>query len=128
TGFVDVRDVTDAMIALTNSEASNERFVVSSENMGYQQFLTKVATAYQTTPPRLKAGKFIIGVGWRLERLRYVLTRKEPRITKETARSSQNRSFFSSDKLKNHLQWKFIPIDQSVKETVAFFIQNKTVV
>lgn len=128
TGFVDVRDVTDAMIALTNSAASNERFVVSSENLNYQQFLTKVATAYQTTPPRQKAGKFIIGVGWRLERLRYFLTRKEPRITKETARSSQNRSFYSSNKLKEHLQWTFIPIDQSVKETVAFFIQNKTVV
>ncbi len=128
TGFVDVRDVTDAMIALTNSEACNERFVVSSENLNYEQFLTKVATAYHTTPPSMRAGRIIIGAGWRLERLRYLITRKEPRITKETARSSQNRSFYSSNKLKELLQWQFIPIDQSVTETVAFFIQNKTVV
>lgn len=126
TGFVDVRDVTGVMIALTNSDHTDERFVVSSENLTYQDFLTRVAQAYNTTPPNRKAGRYIIGAGWRLERLRYLLTGKEPRITKETARSSQNRSFYSSQKLKDQLQWQFIPIDQSINETVAFFRQHNT--
>lgn len=120
TGFVDVRDVVDTMIKLTNSDTENERFVINGENLSYKSFLSLVAEALKVKAPKFRANRWLVSLAWRYERLRYYLSRKEPRLTKETARTSQHQSVYSCSKLKNHLPIEYFTIKTSVSNTVKY--------
>ncbi|WP_430812657.1 MULTISPECIES: NAD-dependent epimerase/dehydratase family protein [unclassified Carboxylicivirga] len=99
TGFVDVRNVVEAMIGLTASDAHNERFIVNGHNLSYHELMNIAARIFQVKAPSIKANRLLTGIAWRIERLQYMLWRKAPKMTKETARSSQNRALYSTEKL-----------------------------
>ena len=117
TGFVDVRDVARCMVQLMESKITNERFLINSENFAYRNFFG-VANAYFNQPiPSIKASLFMSNVVWRLEKVRSFFSGSTPLITKETARSAHQQNFFSNKKIKEAIQFNFIPIEQSIKET-----------
>lgn len=120
TGFVDVRDVVDVMFQITNSEIENERFVINSENLSYKNFMSMVASALKVKAPKIRARRWLVSIAWRFERIRYYITRKEPRLTKETARTSQNQSVYSAEKLNKEWPMKYIPIKDSIDNTVNY--------
>nr|WP_319401068.1 NAD-dependent epimerase/dehydratase family protein [uncultured Carboxylicivirga sp.] len=120
TGFVDVRDVVKAMINVCNSDVVNERFIVNGENIAYKDFFTMGAKEFNSKPPKFRAGRILTGIAWRLERLKYYLLRIEPRFTKETARTSQNKSVYSNNKLKEVYPLKYIPIVESINNAANF--------
>ncbi len=120
TGFVDVRDVAAIMVKLMDSNIKNERYILNSENLSYKDFLTKIANNYGTSPPKYCAGKFVCDIAWRLEWLRSILTGSNPSMTRETARSANNLSFYSNKKIKDTLNYDFIPIDGAIANTCGF--------
>lgn len=120
TGYVDVRDVADIMIKLMNSDIKNERFILNSENISYRDVFTKISNCFDKAPPKYKAGKFLSEVAWRLERLKSMATGSKPLITKETARSANNKTFYSNQKIKNKLNYEFTPIDDAISNTCEF--------
>ena len=67
TGFVDVLDVANAMIALMNSDIMNERFIISNENISYKQLFYMIAAAFQKKPPHKKITPLMAALVWRLE-------------------------------------------------------------
>ncbi len=64
TGFVDVRDVSRAMILLWKENVSNQRFIISAENMSYKDLLTGIARNFGKKPPNRKASPFLAGIVW----------------------------------------------------------------
>lgn len=120
TGFVDVRDVVKVMITVTNSGVENERYLINAENLTYKAFMDMTAKALKVKAPSIKAGRWLVSIAWRLERLRYYVTRKEPRLTKETARTSQHRSLYSDAKLQGFQAMKYISIQDSVENTALY--------
>ncbi|WP_439182996.1 NAD-dependent epimerase/dehydratase family protein [Carboxylicivirga taeanensis] len=119
-GFVDVRDVVKAMIGLCESEAINERFIINSENLTYLELMNTAAGVFNVKAPRLRANRILTGLAWRWERLQYMLSRRAPKMTKETARSSQNQSKFSSDKLQQTHPMAFISIEEALENIKAY--------
>jgi nucleoside-diphosphate-sugar epimerase len=61
--WVDVRDVASAMIFLMNSECKGERFIISSENLHYREFLSYVAEAVHKKKPDKLAPVFLLRLG-----------------------------------------------------------------
>ncbi|MCU4163878.1 NAD-dependent epimerase/dehydratase family protein [Carboxylicivirga caseinilyticus] len=120
TGFVDVRDVVEAMIKVCNSDVVNERFIVNGENIAYKDFFTMGAKEFNAKPPRFRAGRILTGIAWRLERLKYYILRVEPRFTKETARTSQHKSIYSNEKLQKLYPINYIPIEESIKNAARY--------
>ena len=49
---------------------------------------------------------------------------KKPLITKETARTSTRKYSYSSAKIINELNFKFTPIEQSVKEICEIYLNE----
>lgn len=124
TGFVDVRDVSKAMISLMESSIKNERFIVSSENIHYQHFFDLVHEELGIRKPYLKAGKILSEIIWRMEKARSFITGLDPLITKETARTAHKKSCFSNKKIRKALEFEFIPMEQSIKDTCKLFLQD----
>lgn len=50
-GYVDVRDVADAMIFLMEHDVKNERFILNSENIDYKTLFTYMANALGKKAP-----------------------------------------------------------------------------
>jgi nucleoside-diphosphate-sugar epimerase len=120
-GYIDVRDVAKAMVELMKSSIVNQRFILSSENLSYQELFTKTMKAFGKNPPNIKANLWMLEIAWRIEKLKSLIFNSKPLITKETVNTSQNKYFYSSDKIKQQLDFNFIPIDQSIIETCLLF-------
>ena len=124
-GFVDVRDVSALAIKLMESEISNQRFVLSAENTAFKDFFDQVHEALGKEKPKRKAGKMLSAIAWRADKLRCFFSGGTPLITKETIRSANRISRFSNKKIFTAFpDYKFIPIEQSIKDTSKLFLKD----
>ena len=115
-GFVDVDDVAHAMILLMDSNITNERFIICSENLSYKEVFTEIAVSFSKKPPYKKVTPFIAAMAWRLEALKALFTGKTPMITKETAHTAQATICYDNSKLLNRLPgFLYTPVKTSIK-------------
>lgn len=121
-GYVDVRDVSKAMIQLMESDISNQRYVLSSENWSYKKLFDTIANSLNTAPPPYFAGSFLSGISWRAFRVLSLFTGKKPVITKETAQSANSTYAYSSEKIIKELEFEFIPLKKSIEDTCQLFL------
>lgn len=126
TGFVDVRDVAEVMVRLTESAISGEKFIVSSENISYRDLFTNIARGLGKPEPKFKVTRLVASIAWRSEAIRCFFTGKTPLVTKETARSARKRNFYSNEKICSALNFKFIPVDESVRFISKLFLKEKS--
>jgi len=94
TGFVDVRDVARAMIALHEANVLNQRWVLNAVNLPYQALFHQMAVAMHKAPPRFLPPRFIAELGWRLNLAWSRLSGKQAFITKETVQSAYRTRMF----------------------------------
>ena len=124
-GYVDVRDVANAMILLMESDISGERFVLNSENLTLKEFFIKVADILGKPHPRIAlGGTLMTAIAW-MDELRALLTRSTPLITRENVRSIMSKSYYSADKFKTAFGYSFIPITKSLEQAFSILEEGK---
>lgn len=116
TGIVDVADVAKSMIALMDSPATAERFILSSENYHYKQFFGEIARGYGVKPPAREARPWMLAIAWRAAKLASLFRGKPASLTSDAARSSLNESLYSNEKIKAAIGITFKPLKQSIEE------------
>ena len=117
TGYVGVNDVVKSIIALMESNINNERFIINSENLSYQQIFNMIAEELGVKPPYIEATPKLAKIAWRADALRSWFGAKRV-ITRETVRTSFLKTRFSNEKLKNTLDFEFEEIGKVVKQVV----------
>jgi dihydroflavonol-4-reductase len=122
--FVDVRDVCRAMIGLMESNISGERFILTSENLPFRNVFNLIADNLNKKRPSLRVTRLMGEIAWLVNILFSIITGKPPLITKETARTGQKRIFVSNEKIRKRLNFEFIPIEQSVKDTCRLLMKE----
>ncbi|RLD51297.1 MAG: hypothetical protein DRJ05_18565 [Bacteroidetes bacterium] len=122
-GFVDVRDVAKAMLDLTEKNISGQRFIISAENLMYRQIFNWIAEYYKKPKPKYPAGKWMSEIAWRLFHFRKLITSKKPLITKETARTANNKYLYTNKKVLETIDFQFLPVEQSVKDSCEFYVR-----
>ncbi len=113
--FVDVRDVVEAMLQLTFSDISGERFILNAEQISYKNFFEAVANYFGKKAPSIKVPPALAEVVWRLESARTWFTGGRPLITKETARITGKNHIFSNDKVSRAAKMSFRPVYDSLE-------------
>ncbi|MFT5749622.1 MAG: dihydroflavonol-4-reductase [Ancylomarina sp.] len=121
TGYVDVRDVSKAMVQLMDSNIKNQRFLLNADSCSYEFILKSIAKALNLPEPSKYATPLMTGIAWRLAYLKKIFLFKEPSFTKATARSSHNRTFFSNQKIKDALGFEFISVEKCIKDTAKHY-------
>lgn len=125
-GFVDVQDVVDVMIRLMDSDITAQRYILSAENWPYRQLFTVMAETMGKKPPHIATKPWMAELVWRMEKIKGMITRKRPVLTKETARTAQLKVFYNSDKIVQALPaFRFKPLEQTVKEISAAFLAQQ---
>lgn len=124
TGFVDVVDVVNCMIKLTESNLKNERYILISENYTFGALFTEIANKINAKPPTKKVAKWQLELAWRLDWLRSLLTGKKRKLTKQTAQSLLTPEKYSNKKVKDALNYSFIPVKQSIARVAKNYIED----
>ena len=124
-GFVDVRDVARATVALMDSKISGERYILVGENLSYQSVFDDIALSLNRPKPDKKATKSILEIAWRLEAIRCFISNKKQSITKETARTSNQVNIYKNQKIINALNYNFNPIKEAISNTSNFLLKFK---
>ncbi|HEY9534569.1 MAG TPA: NAD-dependent epimerase/dehydratase family protein [Mucilaginibacter sp.] len=115
-GFVDVEDVAKSMIALMQSDITEQRYIISAENRDYKQLTAEIAQGFGIKPPYFLAKPWMMEVAWRAARLGSFITGKAPAIDKIAAQSSTQIRNFDNSKIKAAIGIEFKPISKSIHE------------
>lgn len=121
-GFVDVRDVAKTMTQLMNSDTINENFIINTENISFHQFFDYITVSLNKPRPRIMMHKPVSNLALFYERLRSILKNQPQRISKEAVDLAYKRFYFSNQKIRDLLDYRFIPIKQSIEDTTARFL------
>jgi nucleoside-diphosphate-sugar epimerase len=120
-GFVDVRDVSRAMILLMKSDIRNERFILNAGNLEYKILFELIAKSFGKSGPTIQIGSSLSGLAWRLEKFRSAITGVKPLITRETANTATQHFEYSSEKIKKTLGFEFTPIEETIQHFCRIF-------
>jgi|SRR5690625_64158 len=121
--WVDIKDVIEIAYLLSQSTISGERFVLCEGNYSFKDIFTWIAIAFDKRPPHKFAQKWMTNIIWRWSSLVSNITKKEPTITKETARTAQSKYYYSNKKVLNMLKgYNFTPIKETIKRISKKYI------
>ena len=126
-GFVDVRDVASASIALMESKIEGERYILNAENLTFKNLFDQIAAALNKKPPFLKANDLLIDFMWRLDAFKSTLLGISPVLTKELARNMQLCFEYDNGKIKKDLGFQFRPINQTITDTANSYLEAKKI-
>ena len=123
-GYVDVKDVVMCMIRLMNSNLSNERYILVSENLSFKSFTEMTSQFLGVKAPTKSVTPIMLQIGWRFDWLRSLLTGKSRRLTKQTAATALTITNYNNEKVVDAIRFKFNPIETSIKTVSEQFIKD----
>jgi dihydroflavonol-4-reductase len=124
-GYVDVSDVTQIMIRLMKSDVLSERFILNSENITYLELFAAISRTIGKKPPNVLAKRWMGQALWRYEWLRKQLTGKQPVVTRYSATTAFRKYLYSSDKIRQLLDYRFIPLWDTIDKVTELYLEQK---
>ncbi|MBL7735249.1 MAG: SDR family NAD(P)-dependent oxidoreductase [Chitinophagaceae bacterium] len=116
-GFVDVEDVSKAILLLLQSDIAAERFIINGDNWPFRRVFNAIADAFGKKRPYRKATPFLGALAWRVEAIRSFFTDKKSLVTRETARMARHTVCFDNSKILKALPgFSFTPLDQTINK------------
>ena len=122
-GFVDVRDVVDALLLLKRQKAYGQPFICVAENVSFRTIFTLIANALQVRPPFIKANALMLALAWRVEFLRAKWKGESPKITKDNTQAAMDIMQYDNSLLRQQ-GFSFRSL-QDACQTAANFIQKR---
>jgi nucleoside-diphosphate-sugar epimerase len=114
-GFVDVKDVSNAMTLLMNSDIKAQRFIISGHNTPYRTIFNLIADAFKVPRPSKKVTPLLAAIVWRIEAVKTFFTGSSPLLTKETTLTAQAAVYFDNSKLLKALpDFSYTPLEQTI--------------
>jgi nucleoside-diphosphate-sugar epimerase len=128
TGYVDARDVADAIVLVTEEEnfkkAGNQKFLINGENLVYRDFFGMIADALHKPHPAVRATPFMTGTAWRAAAFWSLLSGITPAVTKETASVSTQKSYFDGSKITRMFDFSYRTIPEAIQNTAACYLND----
>ncbi|GHA44705.1 NAD-dependent epimerase [Salinimicrobium marinum] len=123
TGFIGVYDVIKGMRQLMESSIVNEEFIMVSENLSFQEVINMTARSLDKPAPTRKLKPWMVFFGWISEKSLSFLGRKR-QLTRQSVKSLFEETFYSNEKIKEQLNFRFESIEQVIERTGKIFRKN----
>ena len=124
--YVDVRDVAKIAVELMEQNIFDERFVIISENKKYREVADCIRAKLGLKPSKvlpksvLRLGYFTnLLLGWLFPKLRM--------MNKVNLDSVTSEKFVSNKKIKEKLNYGFIPVEESINFHIKNYIKDKKI-
>jgi len=116
-GFIDVEDVAKLAVLLLETNITEERFILSSENREFRWLLNTIADSFAKKKPTKEASAFLSAVAWRLEKIKSIFSNHKPLLTKESAKIARSKTYWQNDKLLAALPgFSFTPLEETIRK------------
>jgi nucleoside-diphosphate-sugar epimerase len=113
-GFVDVEDVARICIQLMNSNLHSNRFILISENRSFKSYFEQIAAQLNVAPPKRAlnktSGYLFVVADWFLSKISH----RKRGLTKENLTISLEKFEYSNEKIRQQLNYTFIPLDTTI--------------
>jgi len=116
TGFVTADDVVEAIMACIASKISEERFIISAENLPFRTVFQTMAEAFHKAPARWYAGPLLTALYTRAEAVMAAVSGRYPLVTRESAASAHAVRSFDNSKSLEALHLRYTPVLPAVQE------------
>jgi len=124
-GFVDVEDVSRAIVNLLSSEIRSERFILNGSNWNYRKLFNTIADAFGKKRPYREAKPWMGAIAWRLAKLRSVLTGRDTMLSKETAKVATATTMFDNNKILKALpNFRFTPLEETIVNACRLYMSS----
>lgn len=123
-GFVDVRDVARACRLAIESDISADRFILSSENISYQELFSSIAVKLNKSVPKHKAPPTVLRLLAKFSSLYSYLSGKEPIITPQSARSAWKKCLYSGAKFDETFNFTYTPVSDTIEFSCNCYLKN----
>lgn len=122
--FVDVRDVSGAVVKLMEAKLFGERFIISAGSVSYKELFDKIAAAFGKKPPSIKVKGFLIKLAIFADKMRAWFSNSKQVITDELEKVSKNKHIFDSTKIQSVLGFSFRKLDETTRWCCQQLRQN----
>jgi dihydroflavonol-4-reductase len=112
--YIDVRDVSTAVLHLLNQSSTNERFILNGGTTSYKNLFSKIADAFDKPAPSIRLSRNTLFSLAFIERVRTFILNSSPIVTKDTAASAFSNSIYLNKKAKENLEMTFKDLDETV--------------
>ncbi len=123
-GYIAAIDIALAQVFLMESEVTNEKFVLSAENLSYKEMLVMIAEGLRGRKPGIKVNEALVFAARYFFKAKSFLTGKPPIITKETARTAMRDYQYSSKKFIDISGMEFTSISDTIAKICSIYLKN----
>lgn len=119
TNVVDVKDVAAGLRRAMQHGETGERYVLGGENLSWRGIVDALAAAFAVEPPRFEVPpRAALGAAWLAEAAAR-LTRTEPLLTRETARTGSRFYRYDNKKARHDLGYTFRPFRETARRLAS---------
>ena len=123
--LVHVDDVAVGHLLALERGKIGERYVLGAVNLTLKEILTEIAAVAGRKPPRVRLPhNLVLPVAYLSEAWARVTGGDEPRVTVVGVRLAKKKMFFTAEKAERVLGFKPRPIQEALRDAVAWFQEN----
>ncbi|HMU45621.1 MAG TPA: SDR family NAD(P)-dependent oxidoreductase [Chitinophagaceae bacterium] len=116
-GFVDVEDTAKTAVLLMESNIVGERFIANGDTWPFKKIQDTIAENFGKRKPTRQTNAMLLGIAWRVEKIKSLFSGKKPLLTKESARVALSKTYFDNDKILGALPgFSFTPLEKSIQK------------
>jgi dihydroflavonol-4-reductase len=119
-GCLDVRDFASAVLLAAERGRGGERYLISGENVTFDELLQRAASIAGVRAPRLRPPAFLLRALFAAFELYCRLRRKPPPVTRDVLQVLGRYAWYDTTKARAELGWTPRPLDQTLADTLAW--------
>jgi nucleoside-diphosphate-sugar epimerase len=123
-GYVYVHDVVRAMIQLTELKRWGQRYLLNAENISHREVFSCIAKELGKTPPHIRVRQWMANIVVPFAWLVSKVMSREQVLTRETARSGDNITCYSAQKVVDEIGITFTPMAEAIMQTAQVYKKN----
>ena len=124
-GFVSARDVASACLALAESGAWSQRFLLNGANLSYKDAMTKIAKSVNAAPPTKVVKGWMINLIVFIFKFLEIVTGRKPLANKTSILMAQLDTQYDGSKiLKTLNKWSYEDIDTAIVRTGKAYLDS----
>ena len=118
--FIDVRDVVALIMKLSFSEIENENYILSAENLSYNQLFKKISLMLNVKIPDKPVSENMMRFASWINEIKYIFSSRSNPLSKEVVRISSKNIVVSAEKINSAFSHRYFDMENSVATMIKF--------
>ncbi len=126
-GFVDVEDTANAVLLAMESSITEQRFIICAENWPFLKLQQTIASCFHKERQLKMTTPFLLGLAWRLEKMKSLVSGKKPLLTRESARIAISGTRYNNSKfLHTFPEFRYKSLTETIRQACDTYnaVQN----